>query len=89
MEIDCIKNHYNNLKIENDNKFISNLNYSCELKQKTKLLIDLKTVLTSQLYSLSLNRNLTPANIFETGYDNAKSKQEYNKLIETVKVYYN
>lgn len=89
MEIDCIKNHYNNLQIENNSKVFFNLNYSRELKQKTELLKDFKRILISQLRPLSRNWNLTSANISKTGNHKAKSKDMCNKSTETFKVFYN
>lgn len=88
IEIDKIKNQYNNLKKENDNMYISNMNYSRELRQKSELQKEFEKTLTSQLDSLIINWNLTLANIAETDYDKVKFKEEYKKLTKTLKVFY-
>lgn len=88
IEIDKFKNQYNNLKKENDNLYISNMNYSRELRQKFELQKEFEKSLTSQLDSLIINWNLTLANIAETDYDKVKFKEEYKKLTKTLKVFY-
>lgn len=88
IEIDKIKNQYNNLKKENDSMYITNINYSRELRQKSELQKEFEKTLTSQLNSLILNWNVTLTNIGETDYDKVKFKEEYKKLTKTLKVFY-
>jgi len=88
IELDKIKSQYNNLKKENDNMYLSNMNYSRELRQKTELQKEFEKTLCSQLDSLIINWNLTLAYISETDYDKVKFKEEYKKLTKTLKVFY-
>lgn len=68
--------------------YISNMNYSRELRQKSELQKEFEKTLTSQLDSLIINWNLTLAYIAETDYDKVKFKEEYKKLTKTLKVFY-
>lgn len=68
--------------------YLSNLNYSRELRHKTELQKEFEKALTSQLNTLILNWNLTLAYIAETDYDKVKFKDEYKKLTKTIKVFY-
>lgn len=86
IELEKIKNQYNNLKKDNDNLYITNMNYSRELRQKTELQKEFEKTLASQLDSLIINWNLTLAYIAETDYDKVKFKDEYKKLTKTLKV---
>jgi len=88
IEIDKIKSQSNILKKDNDSLYISNMNYSRELRQKTELQKEFEKTLTSQLDSLIINWNLTLAYIAETDYDKVKFKEEYKKLTKTLKVFY-
>lgn len=88
IEIDKIKSQSNILKKDNDSMYISNMNYSRELRQKTELQKEFEKTLTSQLDSLIINWNLTLAYIAETDYDKVKFKEEYKKLTKTLKVFY-
>jgi len=65
--------------------YISNINYSRELRQKTELQKEFEKTLTSQLDSLIINWNFTLACIAETDYDKVKFKEEYKKLTKTLK----
>ncbi|XP_027851398.2 nucleoprotein TPR-like isoform X1 [Aphis gossypii] len=85
IEIDKIKSQSNILKKDNDSMYISNMNYSRELRQKTELQKEFEKTLTSQLDSLIINWNLTLAYIAETDYDKVKFKEEYKKLTKTLK----
>ncbi|VVC26804.1 Major intrinsic protein, conserved site [Cinara cedri] len=85
IELDKIKNQYNNLKKDNDSLYITNMNYSRELRQKTELQKEFEKTLASQLDSLIINWNLTLAYIAETDYDKVKFKEEYKKLTKTLK----
>ncbi|XP_025205590.1 nucleoprotein TPR [Melanaphis sacchari] len=85
IEIDKIKSQCNVLKKDNDSMYISNMNYSRELRQKTELQKEFEKTLTSQLDSLIINWNLTLAYIAETDYDKVKFKEEYKKLTKTLK----
>uniref|UniRef100_A0A2S2PQR5 NUA/TPR/MLP1-2-like domain-containing protein n=2 Tax=Schizaphis graminum TaxID=13262 RepID=A0A2S2PQR5_SCHGA len=85
IEIDKIKSQCNILKKDNDSMYISNMNYSRELRQKTELQKEFEKTLTSQLDSLIINWNLTLAYIAETDYDKVKFKEEYKKLTKTLK----
>lgn len=87
IEIDKIKNQCNILKKDNDSMYISNMNYSRELRQKTELQKEFESTLTSQLDSLIMNWNFTLAYIAETDYDKVKFKEEYKKLTKTLKVF--
>lgn len=89
IEIDTVKSQCNTLKKDNDSMYVSNMNYSRELRQKTELQKDFEKMLTSQLDSLIINWNLTLGYIAETDYDKAKFKDEYKKLTKTLKVFYN
>lgn len=86
IELNKIKNQYTNLKKDNDSVYITNMNYSRELRQKTELQKEFEKTLASQLDSLIINWNLTLAYIAETDYDKVKFKDEYNKLTKTLKV---
>lgn len=85
IELDKIKNQCNILKKDNDSMYISNMNYSRELRQKTELQKEFEKTLTSQLDSLIINWNFTLAYIAETDYDKVKFKEEYKKLTKTLK----
>eukprot|EP00102_Acyrthosiphon_pisum_P012409 XP_008181542.1 PREDICTED: nucleoprotein TPR [Acyrthosiphon pisum] len=85
LELDKIKNQCNILKKDNDSMYISNMNYSRELRQKTELQKEFEKTLTSQLDSLIINWNFTLAYIAETDYDKVKFKEEYKKLTKTLK----
>ncbi|XP_022171411.1 nucleoprotein TPR-like isoform X3 [Myzus persicae] len=85
IEIDKIKNQCNILKKDNDSMYISNMNYSRELRQKAELQKEFESTLTSQLDSLIINWNFTLAYIAETDYDKVKFKEEYKKLTKTLK----
>lgn len=84
--MDKIKSQYNNLKKENDSMYISNMNYSRELRQKTEFQKEFEKMLASQLDSLILNWNLALAYIAETDFNKVKFKDEYKNLTKTLKV---
>lgn len=88
IEKDKIKSQYNTLRKENDTLYLSNMNYSRELRQKTELQKEFEKTLASQLDSLIINWNLTLAYIAETDYDKVTFKEEYKKLTKTLKVFY-
>ncbi|XP_050441789.1 nucleoprotein TPR-like [Adelges cooleyi] len=78
-----MKTEYNIVKKENDNLYISNINYSRELRQKAELQKDFEKNLTSQLDSLILNWNSTLAYIMDVG--EGKYKDDYKQLTKTLK----
>lgn len=68
--------------------YLSNMNYSRELRQKTELQKEFEKMLASQLDSLIINWNSTLTCIAETDYDKIKFKDEYKKLTKTLQVLY-
>lgn len=88
IELDKIKSQFNNLKKENDNMYISNMNYSRELKQKTELYKNFEKTMCSQMDSLFIHLNLSLAYICEAEYNKVQFKEQYLKLTKALKVFY-
>ncbi|XP_050525478.1 nucleoprotein TPR-like [Daktulosphaira vitifoliae] len=84
LDLEKMKTEYNSIKKENDGLYVSNLNYSRELRQKTELQKDFEKYLVSQLDSLIVSWDSTLTYIMENDNDNGKFKDDYKQLTVTL-----